>query len=163
MSVTLTLMPAASVAVIAGRPSRVAGILIMTFGRATAACPPLRAIEHRAQLVARHADVVDRQRLEQRLALEPARDAVGDRGVVVAGPGSAGCPRDRLLEDGGVRGHAHDAGLAHVAIELAREQVAAADEIEPDALAQFEELLRAAGHRVTLGQGWRGATGNQHE
>src|ERR1051325_7184160 len=38
MSVTLMLMPAASPAVIAGSPSRVAGILIITFGRAAAAC-----------------------------------------------------------------------------------------------------------------------------
>jgi hypothetical protein len=33
MSVTFTLMPAASVSVIAGKPSGVAGILIMTLGR----------------------------------------------------------------------------------------------------------------------------------
>ena len=37
MSVTLTGMPAATDSVMAGRPSRVAGILIMTFGRPTAA------------------------------------------------------------------------------------------------------------------------------
>ena len=35
INVTFTLMPAASVAVIAGSPSRVAGILIITFGRAS--------------------------------------------------------------------------------------------------------------------------------
>jgi len=35
MSVTLTLMPAAMVSVIASRPSSVAGILIIAFGRPT--------------------------------------------------------------------------------------------------------------------------------
>ena len=35
ISVTLTLMPWAVAAVIEGRPSTVAGILIMTFGRST--------------------------------------------------------------------------------------------------------------------------------
>ena len=37
MSVTLTLMPAAMVSVIASRPSTVAGILIITLGRSTLA------------------------------------------------------------------------------------------------------------------------------
>ncbi len=38
MSVTFTLMPAAIAPVIAGSPAAVAGILIITFSRATAAC-----------------------------------------------------------------------------------------------------------------------------
>ena len=38
MSVTLTLMPSASKALTAGRPSGVAGTLIITLGRATSRC-----------------------------------------------------------------------------------------------------------------------------
>ena len=38
MRVTLTLIPSARVAVIAGSPSTVAGILMSTLGRSTAAC-----------------------------------------------------------------------------------------------------------------------------
>src|SRR5205085_9708925 len=64
-------------------------------------------------------------------------------GVVVGALG------DRELEDRGIRGHTHDTAFAHQAIELARGQVAAADEVEPDALAEGEELFGTAGHGGT--------------
>jgi hypothetical protein len=99
------------------------------------------ALPDGGQSVARHLDVLDRQRLEQRGTLEPVGDAGGERIVIVGALG------DRELEDGGVRGHADDAGVAHQPVEFARDQVAAADEVEPHALAQLEEPLRTNAHR----------------
>src|SRR5439155_9496643 len=100
-----------------------------------------RALGDRAQLVARELDVFDREGLEQRGTAEPTAGVLRDRAAVVF------ALRDRELEDGGVRGHAHDAFVTHQAVELPREQVIAADEIEPHALSERLELLGTAGHR----------------
>ncbi len=83
-------------------------------------------------MVARHLDVLDRQGLEQRRPLEAGGDSLHQGGVVVV------ALRDGELEDGGVRGHAHHPVLRHQAIELARGQGTAPDEVEPHALAQIE-------------------------
>ena len=45
MRVTLTLMPSAMTAVIAGRPARVAGILISTLGRSTILCSSIGLVD----------------------------------------------------------------------------------------------------------------------
>src|SRR5262249_50124640 len=88
-----------------------------------------------AQTIASIAHVLDRERLEQRTALEPFGDAPLDGLVVVTALG------DRLLEDGRIRRDADHALLAHQAIEFSGHELPAADVIEPDALAHLEELF----------------------
>src|SRR5262245_36461916 len=103
--------------------------------------PPVAAagaLVGRAQPIAGVADVLDRQRLEQRPTLESLADASLDRLVVVAALG------DRLLEDGRVRRDADHALLAHQAIEFSGYELPAADVVEPDALGHLEELFRSA-------------------
>ena len=122
-------MPAAIVSSIAGRPSRVAGILISRLGRSTSACrraasaivrvgvvgqvrvdlerdPAVLAVAlvpDRPQHVAGVADVVAREREEDLLRVGLGGRQLADLVVVGVALG------DRALEDRGVGGHADDA------------------------------------------------------
>src|SRR5205814_7934119 len=50
--------------------------------------------------------------------------------------------RDRLLEDGRVRGDADDRVIAHHPLELAGLQQLTGEEVDPDALAELRELMK---------------------
>ena len=100
------------------------------------------ALEHLPQQVAGGLHVLDGQRLVQRKTGQRrgACQLLAD-GVVVVG-----ALADGLLEDGRVRGDAGHALVAHLGGEAAGPQLAAVDVVEPDALAEVEQLLGAAGH-----------------
>jgi hypothetical protein len=107
---------------------------------ADAAVEAVALREHRMQPVASVLNVLDGQRLEQLLSPETARDQRGERFVIIVGLG------DRLVEDGGVRGHPDHTLFPDQAIELAGVQMRAANEIEPYALPERSKLTCATGH-----------------
>jgi len=104
------------------------------------AVAPSGLLPHRSQAVARHLDVLDRERLEQGLALEARADQPGERLVVVVALG------ERHLEDGRIRRHAHHPLVVDQPVEGARNQQFPANEVEPHTLAQLEELHGTARH-----------------
>jgi hypothetical protein len=79
------------------------------------------------------ADVVDREPFEERFGRQAARGEGGD-GVVVIGR-----LRDRLLEDGGVRGHPVDPVVVDEALECTALDHGAADLVEVDRLPEGRE------------------------
>ncbi len=91
----------------------------------------LRRVVLRAEGVGRGADVVDRERKERlvRVVLAGAGELL-QRFVVVRGAG------DGLREDGGVGGQARDPAVVDVALQVARLDERAADEVEPGALTE---------------------------
>ena len=111
-------------------------------------------VEHRAEEVRGALHVVDGERLEHLVdALPLERQRPDGRVVVVAA-------RDRLLEDGRVRGDSADPVLGDPALELTRCEHAAADEVDPHALAERGEReqrvmvhglrLRRRGERASI-------------
>ena len=96
----------------------------------------LARVEHRAKLVRRGLDVLDRQRLVKRHRRQAALlEGADGRRVFVAAA-------DRLLEDRGVRGQAGEAVLADQLCQFAVQHEVAADVVQPDRLAecvQFEQ------------------------
>src|SRR5262249_24312990 len=111
---------------------------------ADAAVQAAGLLERRPQAIAGEPDVFDRQRLEQLGAVEPGGDALLDRRVVIVALG------DGELKDGGVRGDAHHAVFANGALELTRDQLPAANDVQPDTLAQLAESLGSTGSHVAL-------------
>jgi len=51
--------------------------------------------------------------------------------------------RDRLLEDGWIRGDADDGVVPHHSLELAGLEHLAGQKVDPDALAQLRELMKS--------------------
>ena len=97
---------------------------------AHAAIDAVRALPNGTQPVARHLDVLHRQPVEDGFGLEAFRHQSPQRLVVVVALG------DGQLEDGRIGSDAHDAGVADKGIEFTRNEGAAADEVEPDTLAE---------------------------
>ena len=77
--------------------------------------------------------VVHRERLEDLARLHAQRGQVPDVLVVER------ARRHRLLEDGGVRGHAEQAVLGDQPVELAAGDQVAGDEVVPGALSQLAQ------------------------
>src|SRR3954470_4848169 len=94
-----------------------------------------------AQQVAGLLDVLDGQGDERLLAVLGLLEDLAQLLVVGVALG------DRLLEDRGVRRHAHDRVLAHQALELTLAEEGARQEVDPDALALRGELMEGrVGH-----------------
>ena len=104
---------------------------------AGAAVEPAAARVLRRQQIAGGLDVLDREALEQRRPSESIAEQALDRSIVGV------AARDRLLEDGGIRGNAHHALIAHLGREHPRAQLVAVDVVEPHALAEPEQLTDA--------------------
>src|SRR5262249_9544467 len=85
-------------------------------------------------------DIIDRERFVDLVRALALGDQTLDVGVVEVGLG------DGLVEDRGVRGHAHDPEIADDALELARGDPVAPDVVDPDALPPGCELLRQSAH-----------------
>ena len=78
--------------------------------------------------------------VEDRLGFESLGDEQAEGNVVVVALG------DGLLENGGIGRHADHAGVANERIEFTGNQRAAADEVQPDTLAEREDLFSTRGH-----------------
>ncbi len=155
ISVTLTLMPAAIAAVMAGRPATVAGILIIRLGRSTrcqsrlacgqrargvvrqvradlqadVAVAPAALLVQRPEQIRRRLDILDRKLPEDLLrALAGLRQRY-QPGIIVLRLG------DRVHEDRRIGGNAADLSAGDHPGQLAIVQQAALDVVVPDRLA----------------------------
>ena len=108
----------------------------------------LRLLVDRFEHIGRQLDVLDDQ-VEHDLLVRDARvDQVAERVVIVT------ATADRLLEDGGVGGHADHGILLDHSLQLARRHQAPADVVEPDAGACLVELEQGIlRHRSSYGPG----------
>ena len=161
-------MPAASVAVIAGTPSAVAGILIITFGRSSrshSSCAWAIVAVGVVREVGRHLDRDEAVGAVPLVVVRPQDvGGVGDVGgdevpVRVGGRRAAGrdlaqlrvvvgARRHRLLEDRRVRRDAADAVLAHeIAQPAGRER--AGEVVVPGALAELDQTGDGTRHDAT--------------
>ena len=107
---------------------------------ADASIDPVRPLPNGMQPIARHLDVFDRQPVEDRPGFESLGDEQAEGSVVVVALGNG------LLENGGIGCHADHAGVANERIKFTGNQRAAADEVQPDTLAEREDLFSTRGH-----------------
>src|SRR5439155_18159110 len=117
------------------RPLRVVGERGIDLDR-DVALEPAAAVPDRAHQVARIADVPRGERDEDLLRILFTGQLANLRVV-------ASALRERLLEDGRVGGHPADRVLLHHPRELAALEQVSGEEIDPDALAESRELMKA--------------------
>ena len=98
------------------------------------------------EFVERMADVVDRERFEERIGIVNRRRERAELLVVVI------AARYRFFEDRRIRGHAAQTEIDQLA-ELSRREHAAPNVIQPDTLSGGRQVVQLRAHRSLLGLG----------